>query len=384
MPEPRAQASFDPRSGGDACASSPAVFLDRDGTINREKTRIVDPAGMELIPGAGASIARLNRSRYRTVVVTNQAVIARGECSEATLQLVHERMEELLLAHGARVERIYYCPHFPQRGSPAGRIELQVRCECRKPQIGMLTRAARDLNLTLPGSWMVGDSTSDVEAARRAGINSIVLSSGHGGRDGKWPVQPDAQCVDLRDAVGLILDRWPAMTEALRPMVSRIARGDIVLMGGNVRCGKSQYAAALRRLLEAGGKPAAVVCLDTWLRGVDDRHGPSLLDRYDLASAVNFLRLAAAGGRFQLPSYDRPSRRSIPHGLDLRVAAGAVLIVEGVPALASPALLGMAQHRILVRRDGHPHGAGRLHEDFPLVEASLGNAEFVLYNGSDA
>jgi histidinol-phosphate phosphatase family protein len=406
-PERLAQVSRDLTSGFVAAQSLrapvPAVFLDRDGTINLEKGRISDPKDMELIPGAAAAVARLNHSRYRTVVATNQAVIARGDCSEVELQTIHSRLETLLGAERAFLDRIYYCPHIPDRGFPGERIEFKIHCDCRKPEIGMLTRAAHDLNIDLSSSWMVGDSTSDIEAARRAGLVSILLSTGHGGRDGKWSAKPDVECVDLSDAVTLILDRWPAMLAALGPLVPRIAAGDVVLLGGQARVGKSQYAAALRRSLEAAGKPATVVCLDHWLRSEAERPGGSVLDRYDLLSAANFLRGAArSGGRFMLPRYDRPTRSSISNALELQIPQGAVLIVEGVPALASRLLAETAQHGIALNRNERERRAAmrldyaargwspprieqliaeRLDEEFPLIQASLANADMILDNG---
>jgi histidinol-phosphate phosphatase family protein len=406
-PDRLSQVSKDLASGRVARQSlrepTSAVFLDRDGTINQEKEgRVVRPEDMQLITGAGAAIARLNASDYRTVVVTNQAVVARGDCSEETLQLIHNCMETLLGAQKAFIDRIYYCPHIPERGFPGERTDLKIRCGCRKPEIGMLTRAASDLNLELRSSWMVGDSTGDVETAHRAGLKSILLSTGLGGHDGKWLSQPDAECLDLADAVNFILDRWPAMLLSLRPVVSRISSGSVVMIAGQARAGKSQYAAALRRSLEAAGMPAVVICLDNWLKAETERVGNSVLDRFDLESAAQFLRQAASGGRFLLSRYDRRNRRQVADALEMHIPPGTVLIVEGVPALASPQLSSLGHHRIAVlrneedrraamRRDyalrGWPEQkieqliAERIEEEFPTIQASLANADTTLNSG---
>jgi histidinol-phosphate phosphatase family protein len=406
-PKRLAQVSRDLESGRVARQSlrvpTCAVFLDRDGTVNEERGGIRRPADLELIPGAAPAIARLNASDYRSVIVTNQAIIARGDCTEATLQLIHNRLETLLGSSHAFVDRIYYCPHIPDRGFPGERAELKIHCECRKPGIGMLIQAAADLNLLLPGSWLIGDSSADVETARRAGVASILLSTGHAGRDGKYRSQPDLECFDLADAVTLILDRWPVMLTAVAPLVSRIEPGDLVLLGGQARSGKTQYAAALRHGLQAAGKPAAVIRLDNWLRTAEERPGPSVLDGYDLPAAMQFLTTAApSGGTFRLPRYERLRRRSVADGLELDVSAGAVLIVEGVPALADPALRGIARHRLGVRRDEQQRSAAicrdyasrgwtaerieqllidRQREEFPLIQASLKSADIILENG---
>jgi histidinol-phosphate phosphatase family protein len=406
-PERLAQVSRDLAAGRVAEQSmripSRAVFLDRDGTLNLEKGGIVNPEDIELIPGTAAAVARLNHSAYRTVVVTNQAVIARGDCNEGRLRELHNHLESLLGGEGAYLDRIYYCPHIPDRGFAGERVELKIHCDCRKPEIGMPIRAAREMNIDLAGSWMVGDSTGDVETAHRAGLISILLSTGHAGLDGKWSSQPDAECVDLSDAVSLILDRWPVMLADLAPTVSRIALGDLVLLGGQARVGKSQYASALRRSLEAAGKSAVVICLDSWLRAETERVGSSVLDRYDLASAAEFLNHAkGSGGRFRLARYDRLGRRPVAEAIELQVPPRAVLIVEGVPALASPLLATMAQHRIAVRRcedrrrstmrrDYAARGwsqqrierliAERLEDEFPVIQNSLVSADVIFDDG---
>jgi histidinol-phosphate phosphatase family protein len=186
---------------------SPAVFLDRDGTLNEEVHFLSRADQMRLLPGVAEAVARLNASDYRTVVVTNQPVIARGDCDEAELQQIHNRLETLLGNEGAYLDAIYYCPHGPEAGHPGERAELKIACECRKPGIGMIQQAARELNLDLSRSWMIGDKTADVLAAQRAGMRSVLVGTGYAGRDGKYLVQADFECRDLAEAVDLILCR---------------------------------------------------------------------------------------------------------------------------------------------------------------------------------
>ena len=183
----------------------PAVFLDRDGTINEERGHIQTPEDLALLSGAAAAIRRLNGSQYLTVVVTNQSVIARGKCTEAGMEAIHNRLQLLIGEDGASIDRIYYCPHYPDQGIPGGRQDLTIVCDCRKPEPGLIMRAAKDMNIDLNLSWMVGDTTSDIEAANRAGIRSILLSK-QGSFDNQCSVRPDAKCLDLKDAVKLILN----------------------------------------------------------------------------------------------------------------------------------------------------------------------------------
>jgi len=183
----------------------PAVFLDRDGTINEERGHIHSPEGLVLLPGATTAIRRLNESQYLTVIVTNQSVIARGKCTETGMKAIHNRLEFLMKADGAFVDGIYYCPHHPDREIPGGRKDLKIVCDCRKPEPGLIKRAAKDMNIDLNLSWMIGDMTRDIEAANRAGIRSVLLAK-QGSLDNQYSVSPVAECLDLKNAVKLILN----------------------------------------------------------------------------------------------------------------------------------------------------------------------------------
>lgn len=150
-----------------------AVFLDRDGTINIYKGFIHDQKEMELIPGIANGIRKINESGYLAIVITNQPVIARGECTVEELERIHEKMETLLGQEGAYIDDLFYCPHHPDKGFAGERIEYKVECECRKPKPGMLLRAAEKYNIDLTASYMVGDDERDMEAGRRAGCSVV-------------------------------------------------------------------------------------------------------------------------------------------------------------------------------------------------------------------
>jgi D-glycero-D-manno-heptose 1,7-bisphosphate phosphatase len=183
----------------------PAVFLDRDGTINEERGHIETPNDLVLLSGVAAAIRRLNESQYLTVLVTNQSVIARGKCTEAGMEEIHNRLQSLIGKDRASIDRIYYCPHYPEPGIPGGRKDLNIVCDCRKPEPGLIMRAAKEMNIDLNLSWMVGDAIRDIEAANRAGTRSILLSK-QDGFNNHCSVIPDAICLDLKDAVNLILN----------------------------------------------------------------------------------------------------------------------------------------------------------------------------------
>ena len=160
-----------------------AVFLDRDGTINKYVGFLRNIDEFELLPGVAEAIKKINESGYLAIVVTNQPVIARGEVTIPELQLIHNKMETLLGAEGAYLDAIYYCPHHPHKGYEGEVTELKIDCECRKPKPGMLIKAAEDFNIGLENSWMIGDGENDVRAGKAAGCRTALIGEGEYGQD---------------------------------------------------------------------------------------------------------------------------------------------------------------------------------------------------------
>ena len=184
-----------------------AIFLDRDGVINEYKGFITDIDELELTDGTAQAVKRINASGYLAIVVTNQPVIARGQVSLEELDEMFRKLKTQLGAEGAYVDDIYYCPHHPDRGYEGERIEYKTDCECRKPKTGMLLAAARRYNIDLSGSWVIGDTTSDLEMGRRGGCHTALVGTGVGGTDGKYDSSCELDCRDLSAAVEAILER---------------------------------------------------------------------------------------------------------------------------------------------------------------------------------
>ena len=156
-----------------------AIFLDRDGTINKYVGFLRNIDDFELVDGVAEAIRKINESGYLAVVVTNQPVVARGEVSFEELEEIHNKMETLLGKEGAYLDAIYYCPHHPHKGYEGERPELKIDCDCRKPKPGMLLKAAADFNIDLSRSWMVGDGENDIKAGISAGCMTVLLSNGN-------------------------------------------------------------------------------------------------------------------------------------------------------------------------------------------------------------
>lgn len=152
-----------------------AIFLDRDGTINKYVGFLTDINEFELLDGVTEAIKMINESGYLAIVVTNQPVIARGEVSVEELQEIHNKMETLLGQAGAYIDDIFYCPHHPHKGYEGERPEYKIECECRKPKPGMLFAAAEKYNIDLSESWMIGDGENDIEAGKNAGCKVCAV-----------------------------------------------------------------------------------------------------------------------------------------------------------------------------------------------------------------
>jgi len=215
-------------------APRPAVFLDRDGTLSEEIGYIhrADLPRYALLPGVGPALARLSAAGYALVVLTNQSGVARGYFGPDVVDAVHARLRELLSAHGAALDAVYYCPHHPEPAAaadsgdlPQGRVDarpvpsLCVACACRKPQPGMALDAARELGLDLGASWMVGDKEADLGLAASAGLKGgILVRTGYGEgtlermrRKGRPPARVAADLGAAADIILGVAAPWPPM-----------------------------------------------------------------------------------------------------------------------------------------------------------------------------
>ncbi len=185
-----------------------AVFLDRDGTICGEVGYLDSIDLLKILPGVPAAIRRLNDSGLKVIVITNQSGVARGYFTESLLDRIHEKLVQDLAEQSARLDAVYYCPHHPE-GTLA---RYRCDCDCRKPGIGLLERAAMEHNLDLASCFVVGDKYLDAETGFRAGARSILVLTGYGNEQyaherETWPRQPDYVAPDLAHAVDWVLEQ---------------------------------------------------------------------------------------------------------------------------------------------------------------------------------
>lgn len=186
----------------------PALFMDRDGTISEEVGYLNHPSRFRVFPYSAAAIKLLNDNGWLAIVVTNQAGVARGYFAEDVIIQIHDQLRRDLENASAKLDAIYYCAHHPSVGEPPYRLD----CDCRKPRTGLIDQAARDFQIDLERSWMVGDRYGDLELARNAGLHSAFVLSGYGRGEweyqrGSWKLEPEVVAENLLDVARIIIER---------------------------------------------------------------------------------------------------------------------------------------------------------------------------------
>jgi histidinol-phosphate phosphatase family protein len=344
-----------------------AVFLDRDGTLNHEVDHLRRPDQLELFLDAAPSVQRINESGQLAVAVTNQPVVARGEVTLQGLDAIHARLEALLGAGHAYLDALYACPHHPHRGYEGEVVDLKIDCACRKPRTGLIDRACQDLFISREGSWIVGDSTSDMETGRRAGLRTMLVRTGYSGRDGKYQALPDYVAPDLASAIQWILEGHASVRTHLFPFAARHLQARTILIGGLSRSGKSSAAQVLKELFKAGGRQAHIIPLDSWLLPPEARlEGAGVISRYDIPEVLRCMReLADRSTRhlIRIPSYDPVARTATIETPIRSIGPEDLIILEGVPALAIPDLVSMADARVYLECP-EPVRLSRLQRDY--------------------
>lgn len=181
------------------------VFLDRDGTLNRYRGLINKEEQLELEKNAAKAVRLLNEAGYLAIVVTNQPVVARGMCEIEDVVYIHKKFQTLLGREGAYVDDITFCPHHPDKGYPEENPLYKIECECRKPKTGMIEKMREKYNIDLAQSYMVGDTTIDIQTGKNASLKTILVLTGNAGKDRKYDVHPDIVAKDVLEAVTIIL-----------------------------------------------------------------------------------------------------------------------------------------------------------------------------------
>ena len=332
-----------------------AIFLDRDGVLNAPVEPLRSADQFRLLPGVASAVATINASERLAVVVTNQPLIAKGFASESDVESIHGEMEGLLSEEGSYLDRIYYCPHHPETGHVGERPELKVPCHCRKPGTGMIDLAARELNIDLSDSFMIGDRTVDVQAGIHAGIGTILVGTGCAGKDLTYDCDPDFYFCDLGAATAFVegdLSFLMAHAEKVVAELDLVGGGRVIAIGGLSRTGKTSLAGAISLALRRRGITAKRMNLDDWLLASEDRtEEMTVRGRYDYEKIRSSLRRVLLGERVDFTRYD-PLTRTHSGGLrSIEREERDILIIDGVVSLDVSDVRAAATLRIYTEVD---------------------------------
>lgn len=332
-----------------------AIFLDRDGVINDDTEFIHSPNEFKLLPETAAGIKLINQSDYLSIVVTNQSVIARNLCTEEGLQKIHNKMEWDLGLEQAYVDRIYYCPHHPDKGYPEENPAYKIDCECRKPKPGMLLQAAEKFNIDLPKSYLIGDHERDILAGKAAGCKTVAVRTGKGVR--KTQTKPDYYFNHLKEAVEFIVNK-PYQKYA-KDILQNIQKSHyqpyIITIGGNTQSGKSNLATYLKQYLEENKVHVLKIELDDWILPKNKRSKyHDVMANFQRDKMSSDIKRILQGGRIDLEGYSKiqglqPIPQSYFYGGEK------VVIIEGVIALAVSYLLEISNLKIFKKINAEDH-----------------------------
>jgi len=184
-----------------------AIFIDRDGVINKTDKDVCRVKDFKLFPDTAKAIKKINNSEFLAIIITNQPAIAKGFCSIEEVAAIHKKMETLLGRKGAKLNAVYCCPHHPEKGFAGENPKYKIKCNCRKPEIGLIKKAKKDFNIDLKNSYIIGDSWRDILCGRNAGMTAIGVKTGRGCQDGK--IKPDFLFKDIKQAVDYIIKIKP-------------------------------------------------------------------------------------------------------------------------------------------------------------------------------
>ena len=372
-----------------------AIFIDRDGTLIENVDYLTSKEQVKILPGVIEALKNINENAYLGICVTNQPVIARGEIDENNLIEIHNYIETLLGREGCYLNEFYYCPHHPDGGFNGEAVKYKVNCECRKPKIGMFQKANNEYLIDMSNSWMIGDTTTDIQAGKNAGLKTVLVRTGYGGEDGKFNVKADFIFEDLLSASNWILKEYKNLKEKLLTIIENPPK--YILVGGLSRSGKSTFA----KVLNINIKNSKVICLDGFLKNKKNRQeGGGVMSRYDAVAVIDFItKIIDSNGKFhgKIKEYNKKT-----FGFDeinLEISENDPIIFEGIPVLLIDELIKISNVRVFsevsesirikrIKEDYAARGSSneeiskiiysRNQDEFPIVNASRHKATLII------
>ena len=323
-----------------------AIFIDRDGVINKEHHLVCKPEDFVLFDYTADAIKQINKSEYLSIVVTNQSVVARNLCTIEEVEYIHKKLETEIGVSGAKIDHIYFCPHHPDKGFPEENSAYKIDCECRKPKPGMLFSAQKDYNIDLSKSFFIGDDERDIICGKNAGVTTVGVMTGKGLR--KTKVIPDYFFLNLREAVDFIVrEPYAVFIDKIYSQIQSAKKSPfVILIGGNARSGKTSFATYLKKKLNEKNISVQSLSLDNWLVDEDVRKEcKDVYQRFDLNKVVKDVQSFFNHEEIKINTYNRhplQERQMLSH----KFQKEQVIIIEGVIALSNERLRVLADLKI--------------------------------------
>lgn len=382
----------------------PAIFIDRDGTLIKDVHLLCRLEDLEIYPFSSSAIKKINNSDFLCFLITNQPVVARNLCDVSKVNEIHNKLETLLGEKESYLNDIYFCPHHSDKGYPEENASFKIDCDCRKPKIGMIKKAAKEYNVDIESSWLIGDTTRDIQTGLNAGLKTILVRTGKGGKDGKFQCIPDFVFDDLASAVDFILKDRLRYEFYIKEIINHILRDDnhfpfLVCIGGLARSGKTTFIKLLSETLLGNAISYQVLSLDNWLAGIDEREDHmTVRERYRYDEITEDIKKIINNEKISLKIYD-PYSRKISNETEFSLNGERCLIIDGVPSLDIPGLRNLSRMRVYIEIDEHVRKkrffnfyrwkdlpdeeieylySKRLSDEMPYIEDSKKNAHIIV------
>ncbi len=332
-----------------------AIFLDRDGVINQELERINKIDKFNLLPNVIESVKNINQSDFLNVVVTNQPIVAKGFISEKKLREIHNYMETKFGLKGAYFNRIYYCPHHPERGHEGEKKEFKILCECRKPGTEMIERAVKDMNIDPRESFIIGDRTVDIMTGINSKLKTILLRQGYAGKDRKYDCQPDFVFNDLYEATSFILNDFFKILSKIKKYFNKVTFNEnktIISVSGLSRSGKTTFSSILKQYFLDFKINTTLIQLDDWIVPLKKRSKKmDVRSRYQYDVIKKDLKLLFEGKKVILNKYNPKNRGKKETSKLYSLENSNIVILEGVVALDIDYIRDITDHSFYIKTD---------------------------------
>lgn len=327
-----------------------AIFLDRDGVINKEVDNLHDINDLEILPSVSEWLSIINKSEYLSLVVTNQPVIAKWMITEKELDELHKKMESIIWKDWAYFDDIYYCPHHPDKWYEWEIPELKIECNCRKPKIGMIENAINKYNIDVNKSFIIWDSTRDIQTWKNAWIKTILVKTWYAWDDWKYDVEPDFTFENLYESANFIINKYDSLYSKVWELLKNNPK--IITIWWLSRSWKSTLSSMSKIYLSEQNKKYLYINLDNRLISKENRTlNMTVKDRYQYDKVTKDFQNLLKWENIKINKYDIKSRSTVAWWKEIQYNKDSTIIIDWVVALDIPHLNEISNLKIFCEID---------------------------------